>query len=85
MAEPHGVFGGSRVGFLEHEIANWIRARVRADTGEPVGTPLPEPENLRIISVNETASRVGFSRVQIWRLEKQGRFPRRVRVLDAAE
>lgn len=85
MSEKHnpGVYGGSRVGFLEHEVENWIRQRVRVANGEPVATPVPAPEYLRIIPVKEVERRVGFSRVHIWRLERKGKFPSRVRLIDA--
>jgi predicted DNA-binding transcriptional regulator AlpA len=78
-----GTYGGSRVGFIEHEIDSWIRRRVRVSNGEPVAEPVPASEFLRIISVQEVVRRVGFSRVHIWRLEKQGKFPSRVRLIDA--
>ncbi len=78
-----GVYGGSRVGFLEHEVENWILQRVRVAGGEPVGEPVPAPEYLRIIPVKEVERRVGFSRVHLWRLERQGKFPSRVRLIDA--
>jgi predicted DNA-binding transcriptional regulator AlpA len=78
-----GVYGGSRVGFLEHEVENWIRQRVRVADGEPVAAPVPAPEYLRIIPVKEVVRRVGFTRVHLWRLEKLGKFPGRVRLIDA--
>jgi predicted DNA-binding transcriptional regulator AlpA len=78
-----GTYGGSRVGFLEHEVENWIRQRVRFNSGEPVAPPQPAPEYLRIIPVKEVERRVGFSRVHIWRLERQGKFPERVRLIAA--
>lgn len=34
----------------------------------------------RFIPQSEVQRRVPYSRVQIWRLEKQGRFPKRVRI-----
>jgi predicted DNA-binding transcriptional regulator AlpA len=85
MSEKHnpGVYGGTRVGFLEHEVENWIRQRVRISNGEPAGAPVLPPEYWRIIPVKEVERRVGFTRVHIWRLEKQGKFPSRVRLIDA--
>jgi predicted DNA-binding transcriptional regulator AlpA len=79
-----GVFGGSRVAFYEHEISNWIRGRVRANTGEPAAAPLPVPDHPRLLTVREVEERVGFNRIHIWRLEREGRFPSRVRVTDNA-
>ena len=37
-------------------------------------------EPSRLIDHHELLSRVPYSRVQIWRLERQGRFPRRLRI-----
>jgi predicted DNA-binding transcriptional regulator AlpA len=76
-------FGGSRVGYIEHEVENFIRSRLRA-AGGAAGAPMPPPVHMRIISVKETERRVGFSRVHLWRLEKSGRFPSRVRLNDEA-
>jgi predicted DNA-binding transcriptional regulator AlpA len=85
MSEEHnpGIYGGSRVGFLEHEVENWIRQRVRVNSGEPVAEPVPAPECMRIIPVKEVERRVGFSRVHLWRLERAGKFPSRVKLIDA--
>jgi predicted DNA-binding transcriptional regulator AlpA len=77
-----GVFGGSRVGFFEHEISNWIRGRLRASTGEPAAAPLSVPDHPRLLTMREVEGRVGFSRVHLWRMEKAGRFPKRVRLAD---
>jgi predicted DNA-binding transcriptional regulator AlpA len=85
MSDKHnpGVYGGSRVGFLEHEVDNWIRRRPRVSTGLPVAEPVPPPLHLTIIPPKEAARRTGFTRVHLWRLEKMGRFPSRVRLIDA--
>jgi len=79
---PGGPYGGSRVGHLEHEVENWIRRRVRVGSADQVAAPVPVPGHLRIIPVKETERRTGFTRVHLWRLEKQGRFPGRVRLTD---
>ena len=74
QAKPRsGVYGGSHVRFLEHEVTNWIRGKIG-------GQLLADPEHPRLITVRETEQRTGLSRVHRWRLEKQGRFPRRVRL-----
>jgi predicted DNA-binding transcriptional regulator AlpA len=77
------VYGGSRVGYLEHEVEGFIRSRLRA-AGGAAAAPLPPPAHTRIISVKETERRVGFSRVHLWRLEKDGKFPGRVRLNEGA-
>jgi predicted DNA-binding transcriptional regulator AlpA len=76
------IYGSARVAYLEHEVENWIRSRVRADTGERVAAPVTSPplEQMRFITVAETVRRIGFTREHLWRLEKAGKFPRRVRV-----
>ena len=81
-ASRAGVYGGSRVGYFEHEVSNWLRTRVRANTGEAAAEALPMPEHPRIISVREAEERTGFSRVHLWRLEQAGRFPQRVRLSE---
>ena len=79
-----GRFGdGSAVGFLEHEVDAWVRSRIRAGGG-PAMPPLPVPDHPTIISVREVCRRVGYSRIHVWRLERQNRFPRRVRLAGDA-
>jgi hypothetical protein len=65
-----GRYGGP-YGHLDHEITNWIRARA--------GLPLIDvPERPTIIREKEVKARTGLGRSWRWRLEKEGRFPRRV-------
>lgn len=78
-----GVYGGSRVFFLEHEVGNWIRSRVRASSGCPAAAPLPVPDCPRLLAVAEVERLVGFSRIHLWRLERAGKFPQRVRMTGA--
>jgi predicted DNA-binding transcriptional regulator AlpA len=76
-------FGGnSRVRYFKHEVSNWIRTRVRVDSGEPAAAPLPMPETPELISMREVEQLIGFSRVHLWRLEQAGKFPRRIRLSD---
>ena len=79
-----GTYGGSGVGYLEHEIDRWVWSRVRVSTGEPAGEPPPPPDHPVIIPMREVQKRVGFSRVHLWRLEKSGKFPKRIRLADHA-
>ena len=78
-----GSYGGSRVGFLEYEVENWLRERVRVSSGQQVGAPMPAPDFLKIITVKEVERRVGVSRVCLWRWERDGKFPSRIRLMDA--
>lgn len=82
LNHPGGAYGGSRIGFLDHEVENWIRQRVRVNSGEVVAAPVAVPDPLCLIPVREVERRTGFTRVHIWRLEKQGKFPSRVRLAD---
>jgi predicted DNA-binding transcriptional regulator AlpA len=79
-----GIFGGSRIGFFEHEIDSWIWSRVRVADGAPGRETAPLPDHPRIISMREVERRTGFTRIHIWRLEKLGKFPRRLRLSDPA-
>ena len=40
----------------------------------------PKSHAIRVIGHRELLDRVPYSRVQIWRLERQDKFPRRVRL-----
>jgi predicted DNA-binding transcriptional regulator AlpA len=86
MTQNVGMFGGSRVGYVEFEVEQWLRQRVRVASGRPLAAdPPPEPPYLRIISVGEACRRTGLSRMSLWRLEQQQRFPERVRLVDAPD
>jgi prophage regulatory protein len=37
-------------------------------------------KDLRCVSLSEVCEIIPYSRSQIWRLERQGRFPKRVRI-----
>ena len=78
-----GCFGGTRVGFIEHEVENWIRSRIRVNSGQPAAAPVEPPPYSTIISIKEATRRIGCSRVHIWSLEKKGLFPQRVRLIDS--
>ncbi len=70
-------FGGP-IGWLEHEIDHHNQNLIRAGRGLP---PLPPPEmpsHPVILREAEVKRRTGISRVMRWKLERAGRFPRRV-------
>lgn len=75
---------GRPIGWLEHEIDQWVRERIRAATGRPALPPAPPPHP-RIIREKEVQARTSLSRVHRWRLEQMEppRFPRRI-YLDGA-
>jgi predicted DNA-binding transcriptional regulator AlpA len=69
------------VGWIEEDVNAWIRSRIR-------GVPWvqgPMPRYPTIIRKQELLRRVGLSHVRIWQLEKEGKFPKRVRLTDRAE
>jgi len=83
MNEHIGMFGGSRVGYVEAEVDRWLRERVRAASGRPIAEQAPEPTHISIITVKEVQRRTGLSRMTLWRMERDGRFPERVRLVTA--
>jgi predicted DNA-binding transcriptional regulator AlpA len=74
---------GPPIGWLEHEVDEWVRSRTRAATGSRVLPPQPPPAHPVILRDREVEQRTGLNRVQRWRLEQKGKFPRRVH-LDSA-
>ena len=38
---------------------------------------------MKILNLNEVVEKTGLSRVTIWRLEKSGKFPKRVNLTDS--
>lgn len=79
-----GRFGdGTSAGYFEHEVSNWVRSRVRG--GGPALPPLPVPDCPTILTVREVSRRVGFSRIHLWRLERAGKFPKRIRLVDTPD
>jgi predicted DNA-binding transcriptional regulator AlpA len=84
---PRGRFG-SPVGWIEAEIDYYIVNQIRAARRlPPLPPPLPpEPgDHPKIIRVKEVERRTGMGRVVIWKLEKRGVFPRRVKLAGFGE
>ena len=73
---------GPPIGWYRHEIANWVRGRLREATGEPAMEPLPEPEFPEIIREKEVERITGLGRVHRYKLEQRGLFPKHVRLHD---
>jgi hypothetical protein len=61
---------------MEQQVDAWIHARIKGEEWVP---PEDVPEHPVLIRRKEVERRTGFSHVHIWRLEKIGKFPRRVR------
>lgn len=70
-------FGG-RGGVWEHEFDSWLRQRA----GLPAAAP---PTELKITRIAEIVRRTGYSRVHIWRMQQDGKFPPMVRLTENAE
>jgi predicted DNA-binding transcriptional regulator AlpA len=73
-------FHGPAVGWVEEAVNEWIIARIK---GQP-WTPGPMPRWPTIIRKQELLRRVGLSHVRIWQMERDGKFPKRVRLTDRA-
>jgi hypothetical protein len=64
----------------------WDAAAVEAVIAQWLGAPPPDPKPARIMRADEVEARTGLSRAEIWRRERRGTFPRRVRLTsDAAD
>jgi predicted DNA-binding transcriptional regulator AlpA len=70
------------VAWVEAEIDAWIRARIK---GAPYQPPPLGEQPVVLIRKPEVLRRTGLSHVGIWRLEKQGKFPKRVQLSDRQE
>jgi predicted DNA-binding transcriptional regulator AlpA len=71
---------GRPIGWVEAEIDAFVLNMIRAARGQP---PLPPPDpadHPAIIREREVLRRTGISRVSRWKMEKAGRFPRRVQL-----
>jgi predicted DNA-binding transcriptional regulator AlpA len=69
------------VGWIEQHVNEWIISRIK---GKPwIQGPMPQYPS--IIRKAELLSRIGLSHVRIWQLEREGKFPKRVRLTDRAE
>jgi predicted DNA-binding transcriptional regulator AlpA len=81
-AGHRGVFGGSPCGWDDRLVTDWILNRIRRSNN---ATPRPESDTPpRIIRWAEVHTRTGLSRTAIWRLERDGKFPPRIRLFDDA-
>jgi predicted DNA-binding transcriptional regulator AlpA len=78
---------GRPIGWVEHEIDQWVYGRIRAGSGQPAMPPTPPPKHPRILREKEVLARTGLSRVHRWRLEQMDppKFPRRIYLDDIGE
>lgn len=65
------------VAWVEAEIENWIRSRIRGLPWVPAKEICDSP---RLIRRPEVLRRVGLSYPTIWALERDGKFPPRVKL-----
>ena len=75
-----GLARRTAVGWVEEEVNRWVRCRIKNE----LWTPGPIPQFPTIIRKNELMRRIGLSHVRIWQLEKENKFPRRVRLTGEA-
>ena len=64
------------VGWIEQEVDDWLHCQIRGKAWMP-GEP---PKHPVLIRKAELLRRVPLSSVTIWKMEQQGRFPKRVRL-----
>jgi predicted DNA-binding transcriptional regulator AlpA len=76
-----GAFGPP-CGWIEGQVAQWIKDRIRG--GASMAPTLADTEPTRLIRWAEVHKRTGLSRTAVWRLERDGKFPRRVRLMGEA-
>jgi predicted DNA-binding transcriptional regulator AlpA len=74
--KPNPLHTTTPVAWVEEEVNAWIRSRIK---GVPYQPP-PLPERPVLIRKAEVLRRTGLSHPWIWKLEKQGNFPTRVRL-----
>jgi predicted DNA-binding transcriptional regulator AlpA len=80
-AENHRPVGGRfgrPIGWIEQEIDHYVLNMIRVARGLPRLPPPELPAHPSILREKEVDRRTGIGRVQRWRLEKAGRFPKRV-------
>ena len=68
------------VGWIESQVDEWVHARIRGEEW----TPGPVPPHPSIIRKAQVFRRTGPSHVSIWKMERAGRFPRRIRLTEVA-
>jgi prophage regulatory protein len=68
--------------FLFHSLPFLGIIRFHLTTGETI--PMDGDAALRILRLNEVMLRTGYSKATIWRLQKSGAFPQRLRLGEQA-
>jgi hypothetical protein len=69
--QPKPPSNTTAVVYIEQQLDDWLRAKVRGEAWRPV-----VPKNPTFIRRKEVLRRVGLSHVTIWKLEREGKFPR---------
>ena len=70
-------WGKSPIAWEEAQVDEFIRRRIKGQKYKPV----PLSDHPTLIRKPEVLRRTGLSYVSIWKLERDGQFPRRVRLL----
>jgi len=91
MAKPKGPvrnptpdqrgLGSAPVGWCQEQVDEWVRAKIKGRQW----APSPMPLYPTIIRKPELLRRVGLSHVTIWKLEREGKFPRRFPLVERGE
>lgn len=66
--------------WVEQEVDAWIKAKIRGVDWQPA-----EHDQPNLIRKREVLRRAGFSHFTIWNLERQGKFPCRLRIGEVAD
>jgi predicted DNA-binding transcriptional regulator AlpA len=73
-----GLFKSGPVAWDESQVTDFIHCCIK----KMPYTAAPLPERPTLIRKREVMRRVGLSYPTIWKMEKQGRFPQRVRIVQ---
>jgi len=68
--------------WVDQEVTAWCHAVIKGEVWVPADKP---PERPVLIRKPEVLKRTGLSHFTIWTLERNGRFPKRVRLGEPAE
>jgi predicted DNA-binding transcriptional regulator AlpA len=73
------AWGKSPIAWEEAQIDEFIRRRIKGQSYKPI----PLSDHPTLIRKPEVLRRTGLSYASVWKLERDGKFPRRVRIVPA--